>query len=103
MRRKNKELEIYDMKEKSKLSRKERTQFLIEVFVKKGSYPSNMDIGNKFTTGPKFTKGSELVIKGRPKNEVHVIPLTEQGWKDLRKLCRKAIKELHDEKGKKHN
>lgn len=86
------------MKKKDKLSRKERTQFLIEVYVKKGSYPSSMDIGNKFTTGSRFTEGSELVIKGRPQNEVHVIPLTEQGWKDLRKLCKTAIKELHGRK-----
>ena len=82
---------------KKKKIEKDKTQFLCEVFVKKMAYPSSMGIGNKFTTG------SELVIKGRPDNAVHVIPLTEQGWKDLRKLCRTAIKEINDrnEKDKK--
>lgn len=94
-------LEIYNMK-KRKIE-KDKTQFLCDVFVKKMAYPSSMGIGNKFTTGNKFTNGSELVIKGRPDNAVHVIPLTEQGWKDLRKLCRTAIKEINDrnEKDKK--
>ena len=94
-------LEIYNMKRKK--IEKDKTKFLCEVFVKKMAYPSSMGIGNKFTTGNKFTNGSELVIKGRPDNVVHVIPLTEQGWKDLRKLCRTAIKEINDrnEKDKK--
>ena len=94
-------LVIYNMKKKK--IEKDKTKFLCEVFVKKMAYPSSMGIGNKFTTGNKFINGSELVIKGRPNNAVHVIPLTEQGWKDLRKLCRTAIKEINDrnEKDKK--
>ena len=94
-------LEIYNMKKKK--IEKDKTKFLCDVFVKKIAYLSSMGIGNKFTTGNKFTNGSELVIKGRPDNAVHVIPLTEQGWKDLRKLCRTAIKEINDrnEKDKK--
>lgn len=81
---------------KKKKIEKDKTKFLCEIFVKKMAYPSSMDIGNKFTTGHKFTKGSELVIKGRPNNSVYVIPLTKQGWKDLRKLCRTAIKEINN-------
>lgn len=81
---------------KKKKIEKDKTKFLCGVFVKKMAYPSSMGIGNKFTTGNKFTNGSELVIKGRPGNAVHVIPLTEQGWKDLRKLCRTAIKEINE-------
>ena len=59
-----------------------------------------MGLGNKGITGDKFTHTRDLVIKGRPSNQVNVITLTEQGWKDLRKLCRQAIKELENDKSK---
>ena len=76
------------------------TKFLCEVFVTMNASPHQMDLGNKGTTGDKFTHTRDLVIKGRPSNQVNVITLTEQGWKDLRKLCRKAIKEFENEKDK---
>ena len=79
---------------------KDTTQFLCEVFVTKNTFPHQMDLGNKGTTGDKFTHTRDLVIKGRPSNQVNVITLTEHGWKDLRKLCRKAIKEFENEKDK---
>lgn len=79
---------------------KDTTKFLCEVFLTKNTFPHQMDLGNKGTTGDKFTNTRDLVIKGRPSNQVNVITLTEQGWKDLRKLCRKAIKEFENEKYK---
>lgn len=91
--------EISDMKKKKKYD-KDTTQFLCEVYVTKNSYPHQMGLGNKGTAGSKFTPTRDLVIKGRPSNQVNVITLTEQGWKDLRKLCRKAIKEFEHGKSK---
>lgn len=88
--------EIFNMKKKKKYD----TQFLCEVYVTKNSYPHQMDLGNKGTTGNKFTPTRDLVIKGRPSNQVNVITLTEQGWKDLRKLCRQAIKGFEHGKSK---
>ena len=83
---------------KKKRNDKDITQFLCEVYVTKNSNPHQMGLGNKGTTGSKFTPTRDLVIKGRPSNQVNVINLTEQGWKDLRKLCRQAIKEFENDK-----
>lgn len=85
---------------KKKRNDKDITQFLCEVYVTKNSYPHQMGLGNKGITGDKLTHTRDLVIKGRPSNQVNVITLTEQGWKDLRKLCRQAIKEFEYGKGK---
>ena len=85
---------------KKKRSDKDITQFLCEVYVTKNSYPHQMGLGNKGITGDKLTPTRDLVIKGRPSNQVNVINLTEQGWKDLRKLCRQAIKEFENDKSK---
>ena len=38
-----------------------------------------------------------LVIKGRPSYTVYEIPLTKVGWKQLRRVCRQAIKMIEDE------
>lgn len=85
---------------KKKRNDKDITQFLCEVYVTKNSYPHQMGLGNKGITGDKLTHTRDLVIKGRPSNQVNVITLTEQGWKDLRKLCRQAIKEFEYGKSK---
>ena len=85
---------------KKKRNDKDITQFLCEVYVTKNSYPHQMGLGNKGITGDKLTYTRDLVIKGRPSNQVNVITLTEQGWKDLRKLCRQAIKEFENDKSK---
>ena len=85
---------------KKKRNDKDITQFLCEVYVTKNSYPHQMGLGNKGITGDKHTYTRDLVIKGRPSNQVNVITLTEQGWKDLRKLCRQAIKEFENDKSK---
>lgn len=85
---------------KKKRNDKDITQFLCEVYVTKNSYPHQMGLGNKGITGDKLTHTLDLVIKGRPSNQVNVITLTEQGWKDLRKLCRQAIKEFENDKSK---
>ena len=85
---------------KKKRNDKDITQFLCEVYVIKNSYPHQIGLGNKGITGDKFTHPRDLVIKGRPSNQVNVITLTEQGWKDLRKLCRQAIKEFENDKSK---
>ena len=85
---------------KKKRNDKDITQFLCEVYVTKNSYPHQIGLGNKGITGDKLTYTRDLVIKGRPSNQVNVITLTEQGWKDLRKLCRQAIKEFENDKSK---
>ena len=85
---------------KKKRNDKDITQFLCEVYVTKNSYPHQMGLGNNGITGDKLTHTRDLVIKGRPSHQVNVITLTEQGWKDLRKLCRQAIKEFENDKSK---
>lgn len=94
------------MSKSKRANRIGETSFVEKVFLKRVKpFPERIGIGTNTSEtwdGPFMEPNSmklikTLVIKGRPSYMFYEIPLTKAGWKQLRRVCRQAIKMIEDE------